>query len=605
MKKTQKKRLPWLQTKQSTNSQLSFDPFRAKLLLFLLSFAFIVFMARAVYLQLLPDDSTQLSGLANRQYERTLTLAKYRGSILDRRGEPLAISVKRPSFYINPKTFTISLQKRKLLAQALEMDYADLSRLLKKDSHFRWLVRRSNPKQRTAIENLKLSEIRQTFEPARFYPSGEITSSLLGIVGSDDQGLTGIEHTYNDVVSGQASKVIEARDARGNTILFDANHSLPEEPGFNLVLTIDRALQEIAYEKLEAGVLAAKAKSGLALVMDPHSGAILASVNYPSFDPNAPKLLSIDRTRHLPLMNTFEPGSVLKPIHLSLGFKTGQLSLQTKEDCENGKYRIGRHVIHDSHVLKEDILGIQDIVTHSSNVCTLKLVEKLGKNAVFTNLQDFGFSESSSDIFSFTGLARGRLTEPKKWSDVQFANIAFGQGLTTTALEIASAYSVFANGGRLMVPRMVSRVESADGQVIEEFLPKIKREVLSASIAGEWMNILRTVVDKGAVLAQSPKYTTAGKTGTTQKVDSMTGRYSHSLHLASFIGIAPALDPHLVIYVQIDEPQIEPHYGAIWAAPVFRDLAEESLSYLNVAPDKKPSLAIRENPEINKIVPKD
>ena len=316
---------------------------------------------------------------------------------------------------------------------------------------------------------------------------------------------------------------------------------------------------------------------------DPHTGRILALANYPSFNPNAYSKLDLNRTRNSATKLLFEPGSITKPLVISYALEEGETTRSEIHNCEkDGRYEISKGLyIHDEH--PQEFMTTAEILIHSSNICTAKVAQRLGPQQTFLALKKFGLSRKNPFV---PGTAAGRLSEWKTWQPIQLANIAFGQGFLVNGLDIVQAYSVFANGGYLVTPYLLERVESSTGKTVKSSESGERKPILSPSTAAAMKGFLARVVREGTgSRAISALYTTGGKTGTAEKYDLKLKKYSDNLRVASFAGFAPVLDPHLVIFVAIDEPKQKPYYGGRWAAPAFREIADRSLKYLNVAPD--------------------
>jgi cell division protein FtsI (penicillin-binding protein 3) len=408
-------------------------------------------------------------------------------------------------------------------------------------------------------------------------------------VGSENQGLMGIERQFQNLLAGKTSAVSPSKDARGRTILYSSDMAAPDLPGHTIQLTLDHAIQEITEEALSAGVSAARAKSGFAIVTDPHTGKILALANVPTFDPNQISRVKTEYTRNFALLDLFEPGSTIKPFVVAGALEKKKTNINELHNCENGVYRAGGVVFRDDH--PATLLTTADTIVRSSNICTFKIAERLGKQGLFDTLRNFGFAGGISIPDMFPPAMRGHIAKPATWKPIRFANVAFGQGMTVTGIEMAMAYGALANGGNLMRPILVDRITSPSGEIVYASTPEATAHVLSIESARQMRDILaRVVTDKQGTASKAitSEYTTGGKTGTAEKVDPVLKAYSAEKRIASFAGFAPVADPYLTIFVVIDEPGVKPAYGGLWAAPVFADIAERSLRYLNVAPDKKP-----------------
>jgi len=522
--------------------------------------------------------------MADNQYHRTIELSPYRGAILDRRGEPLAISIRKPSVAVNPRLFNASSPEAVTVARILKIPFQRIKALSSKKSYFSWLSRRIDLRRAEEIQALGLPGINIINEPSRFYPTGESAAHLIGFIGSDNSGLSGLEKQFDADLKGQAFKVIATKDARGQFILRETLGAAPEKSGNNLYLSIDRVIQEIAESELEHGIKNANAKRGFVIVSDPHTGKVLAVANYPAFDPNYPKALKMADTKNAAFLDVFEPGSVTKPFVIATAMDTKKTTTTEVHDCENGLLKIGRERIRDIH--KADKLTTEETIMKSSNICTYKIALKMGKEATHKSIIDFGFTNREQAL-GFPGQMFGRLAHHDTWKSIRFANVAFGQGFMVTGLEMVQAMGALANGGKLMKPMLVEKIASSDGSIVTNGTPEIVRQVISPKTAKSMRNILeKVVVDGTGKRAATDAFTTAGKSGTAQKVDPGIKGYSKDKYIASFVGFAPVKDPYIVIYVQVDEPGIKPYHGGTWAAPIFSRITDRTLKYMNVAPDK-------------------
>ncbi len=563
------------------------------LLAFLTIFA--VIAGRAILIQIFPLYSDNLSPIADRQYNQQIELAPYRGAIYDRRREPIAISTRLPSLFVNPRIFHPTPDDVNKLATILRMDKKKIRGIANKKNYFSWLARKVPKHTAQQALSLNIKGLDAINEPNRFYPAGSSASNLIGAVGLDDTGLLGIERYFEKYLRGDPIKMHLFKDARGQLIFKESTQAAPEKPGHNIHLTIDRAIQDIAEEALIKGVRTAQAKSGFAIVSDPHTGRILAVANYPTFNPNDIQKLDMKRTTNKALMDGFEPGSVTKTFIIAEAIEQRKTTPDTLYDCEDGVYQVGGVTFRDSHKPPARLMTTTQTLVHSSNVCIFKIAETLGKQRLYDGLKKYGIGGGTVSL-GFAGEARGYISNPDNWRPIRFANIAFGQGFMTNGFELVQAFGAIANGGNLMQPYLVSKIESASGSTIISHSSQIERRVMTPETAKTMRRILQKVVDDGAKAAAMDDYTAGGKTGTAEKVDPATRAYSSTKRLASFAGIAPISDPHLVVYVAIDEPGKRPYYGALWAAPVFKEITEQTLRYLNVAPDKVKESPAKDSP---------
>jgi cell division protein FtsI (penicillin-binding protein 3) len=572
------------------NLPSGFDLSRASILAAILLGLFGVLIGRAAIIQIFPPSEEALKKIAAKQYEQRLLLAPYRGHILDRNGQPLAISLKKPSVAINPHVFSPSPTQINQLSALLDMPRDKLRSMSGKEAYFAWLKRKIDPATAQKVEGLALKGLYLVNEATRFYPLQSVAAHLIGAVGSEDHGLMGIERQFQNILAGKSIAVSPAKDARGRTILYSSNMAAPDLPGHTIQLSLDHAIQEIAEESLAAGVIKARAKSGFVIVSDPHTGKILALANYPTFDPNNIASVKMEHTRNYGLLDLFEPGSIMKPFVIATAIEQKKTTSEEPHNCENGVFRVGGVVFRDDHPAAT--LTTAETLIRSSNICTYKIADRIGKQGLFDTLVNFGFSGGLSIPETFPTALHGHVSNPAGWKPIRFANIAFGQGLTVTGLEIAMAYGAIANGGSLMRPILVDRITSPGGEISFAATPEATAHVISPETAKQIRHMLSLVVTDPhgtGSNAATADYTTAGKTGTAEKVDPALKAYSPLKRIASFAGFAPAVDPYLVIYVMIDEPTAGPnYYGSLWAAPLFSEIAERSLRYLNVAPDRLP-----------------
>lgn len=566
----------------------SFVAKRAHVIYVIMLSGFAILALRAIHIQLFPSSSKALHRIANRQYSKQIRLSRYRGGIYDHRGEPLALSIKKPSLYINPRQFAPQANQLKKLARLLNVQAQYIKKRSLRKGYFAWLKRKIQPNLAAKVKALQIEGLYSVLEPARFYPAAASLAPLIGYVGIDDSGLLGLERQYDKSLAGPPLILSQSRDAKGKALFLSAEDASPEQTGHHLYLTIDRAIQDITTKALQKGLHHAKSKRGFAIVMDPHTGRILAVANSPSFNPNNRHSFNLKQTKNLALVNRFEPGSVMKTFVLAQAIEEAMIHETTKFDVENGRLKINSRYIHDVHTPETKHLSAEEILVHSSNVGIYKIAAKLGAKKLYDALKRFGFSRRHTSL-GFPGEIQGYLSPWKSWREIRFANIAFGQGLTVTGLELAVAYSVIANGGVLVKPYLIDRIENSNHELTYTGSSARMNRVITATTAQRMRKILEKTVEDSAIRAKPVGYSAAGKTGTSQKIDEKTKSYSHDKHIASFIGFAPAKDPHVVIYVLVDEPNQAQSYGALWAAPIFAEIAEKSLSYLNVAPNPTPA----------------
>jgi cell division protein FtsI (penicillin-binding protein 3) len=535
-------------------------------------------LAKAVHLQVVQRD--WLRELAQDQYMRQIETPARRGDIFDRRGTPLAQSVEVDSIWIDPSMSKDLKATARALAKPLGLDKDELTARLVKAKRFAWVKRQARTDEVAAVTALDIEGLGFTREPRRYYPQRELAAHLIGLVGNDSAGLDGLEFAFDDMLTGQASQMSGFRDAKGRKLLTRGVDTALDRQGASVTLTIDRQLQYLAEKALGHSVEDAKATAGMAVVLDPKTGQLLALANYPRFNPNAPSGSAAGALRNRAALDAFEPGSTMKAFVVAGALEDKTIKEADTFFCENGSWTIGRHTIHDSHT--HGWLDAAKILQVSSNIGAAKVAQAMGREKLVDTYARFGFGERSG--LSLPGEPKGSVPYPK--AEVAFATEAFGQGLTVTAVQLAAAYGALANGGVLMHPYVVSKVVDADGLVLVENTPKEVRRVVSEKTARAVVTMLEGVVEKEgtAPRARMDEYRVAGKTGTAQKVDPVARGYSEK-RIASFIGMVPAEDPRAVILIVIDEPKTDV-YGGLVAAPAFKEIAAAAMPYLGVPPSR-------------------
>ena len=540
--------------------------------------AFATIAAKAVHLQVY--RSTWLSQKAANQYEKSLTISGKRGVIYDRNRSEMAVSINVTSIAAYPGQVENPKSTAKALARVLDLDARRLQTKLAAKKSFVWIKRQSTAKETSAIQDLDIAGIDFVTEYNRFYPQTTQAAQALGFSGIDGAGLEGIEFFYNQHLKGADINFMVFKDALGNGFRAGPGQTA-NTGGNNLILTIDSTIQYLAENALKEAVDRHSALSGLALVMHPPTGALLAIAHYPLFNPNSYTDFDKSVWRNRALTDTFEPGSTMKMFSAAAALEHGKITPNEIFFCENGTYKIGKNVVHDIH--KHGWLSLQQIVKFSSNIGAVKIAEKMGANNLYRTFRDFGFGQKTG--IDFPGETPGSLSHYSTWSKIDTGAISFGHGVSASALQLVTALSAIANGGNLMKPFLVREIVDPNGNSIHTFKPQKVRRALSARTATIVKNILKTVMTEGGtgVNAALDGYTAAGKTGTARKIDE-NGSYSKTKHTASFIGFAPADNPEVAILVIIDEPQGQ-YYGGVVAAPVFRQIAQQTLNYLNVPPE--------------------
>jgi len=444
------------------------------------------------------------------------------------------------------------------------------------------------PEQGHLLERLSLDGVGVVMEGRRFYPKGPLLSHVLGFAGMDGQGLEGLERRYEGDLQGEKRMTVLQRDALGRTVFPKGLKENAPASGHTLALTIDEVIQYIAEKELEDAVNRAHAKGGTIIVMDPHSGAILAMAVNPRFDPNAVASLTPDRWRNRALTDTYEPGSTMKVMVAAAALEEKVMMPGSMLFAENGQMAVANTTIHDHE--KMGWITFAQMIQKSSNIGAAKTGMALGEQRLYRYLQAFGFGQRT-DI-DLPGEVAGLLKAPKVWGRRSLASISMGQEIGVTPLQMVSAVSAIANNGVLMKPYVVSEIRDQKGGLLKDSLPQVKRRIVSPETARTLTAILEGVVTNGTgTKAAIPGFRVAGKTGTAQKIDPRTGTYSNTQFIGSFVGYVPADRPRLAMIVVIDEPQGEA-WGGVVSAPVFRRVGEQVLNYLGVAQDDQVKIAM-------------
>ncbi|OGW83114.1 MAG: hypothetical protein A2987_00080 [Omnitrophica bacterium RIFCSPLOWO2_01_FULL_45_10] len=487
----------------------------------------------------------------------------------------LAVNLPSESIFANPRQIIDKGGVSKTLASTLGLkEYFVRNRLSRKKS-FVWLKRKVSLKEAAEIKRLKIEGVEVIEESKRFYPNGQLACHVLGTVDTDNKGLEGLESFYDRYIKGESGWLISAQDARRRLVESYENSFFPPKNGLNLVLTIDEVIQHVAERELLKMYEKYNAKAASIIVMDPRSGDILALANFPNYDLNNRGRRPVESVRNRAINDFFEPGSVFKIVTASAALEEKVVGLNDKFYCENGEYRVGRRILHDHR--PHGVMTFKEVIEKSSNIGTVKVASLFGPERMYKYMRGFGFYEKTG--IDLPGEVTGMNRALAKWSRVSMLAIPMGQEVTTTAMQLACAISVISNDGLLMKPRVVKEIVDENGMVVKENPPKAVRRVISSRTAQTMRDILMGAVETGTgKKARIEDYDVGGKTGTAQKVEN--GAYSHERFIASFIGFAPVKNPCLSVVVCVDEPR-PVYYGGDVAAPVFKNVVDESLKYLN------------------------
>ena len=551
-----------------------------------LSGAFILVIVRLVNLQVM--QSAELTVKADRQHQKNVTLEGARGTIYDRNSKVLAMNMEVPSVFGVPASLGNPGAAARNLSPILHVKATELEKKLKQEKHFVWLARKLEPEQGRRLERLGLDGVGVVMEGRRFYPKGPLLSHVLGFAGMDDRGLEGVELRYEQYLRGEKRAVVLQRDALGRAVFPKGLNEEGAAAGHSLTLTVDEVVQYIAEKELDEAVTRSSAKSGTMIVMDPRTGAVLAMAVSPRFDHTTVGELAPDRWRNRALTDTYEPGSTMKAVIAAAALEEKVMTPGSMIYGENGQFAIANTIIHDHE--KAGWMTFAQMIQKSSNIGAAKVGMALGEWRVFDYLKEFGFGDKSG--IDLPGETAGLLRGPRQWGKRSLASISMGQEVGVTPLQMVTAISAIANGGVLMKPYVVSEIRNGKGQLVAQNMPQAKRRVISADTARTLTTLLEGVVTHGTGgKAAIPGFRVAGKTGTAQKVDPRTGKYSSTLLVGSFLGYVPAEDPRLAMIVVIDEPRGE-GWGGVVAAPVFRRVGEQVLNYLGVTVDEPVKLAM-------------
>jgi cell division protein FtsI (penicillin-binding protein 3) len=555
---------------------------------------------RAVQLQV--RESAQLREWAENNYLREIEIAPRRGRILDRKGNELASTADLESVYCNPRQLAFVPDGSRRLAAALHMDARELDKSLagKREQYFAWVKRRVTPDESKAATALGITGVGLRKEPRRVYPNGALAATVIGHAGLDGKGLEGVELGFDKALQGTGMEVVGVHDRLGRDLLVDGAIDSSSSAGKDLVLSLDRYLTYETERILAETVTKYNAKAGMSVMIDPRTGEILAMASVPTYNPNDPSDAAKRGARNRTISDTFEPGSTLKTFTFAAALDAGKVRPEDKFDCQMGQLVVGKFHIRDDH--PKGVLTAAEVFKHSSNIGTVKIARRIGKEALWNALDRFGFGRPT--YLGLPGERRGILRPISRWGEIEFATHAFGQGLTVTPVQLAAGFAAIAAHGVYHPPRLALHYVGSDGKTEPIERPPEARgdtRVMSESAARTLLTIMQGVTEDGTAKAAAiPGYAVAGKTGTAQKVTN--GRYDSSKFLSSFVGIVPADNPRLVVAVMIDEPQ-GIHYGGVVAAPAFKAIAEGALRYLGVAPsspvvaDKKDKKPIKPEPK--------
>jgi cell division protein FtsI (penicillin-binding protein 3) len=553
--------------------RLQLPAWRARLILLLLLATFALLLGRAVYLQGLHNDFLRERGEA--RYGRVLEITAHRGIIMDRNGEPLAVSTPVESVWASPDDVHVTPEQERQLAKLLNLSVSELrKRLEDKKRDFVYLRRQLPPDDAAKVVSLRLPGIFLQREYRRYYPAGEVASHLVGFAGMDETGQEGLELALQDWLAGKPGSRRVIKDRLGHIVEDVESIRAPQE-GRDLRLSIDSKIQYLAYRELKSAVLAHKARAGGIVVLDARTGEVLALANYPSYNPNNRDTRDPARYRNRAVTDLFEPGSTLKPFTAAAALAAGLYTANTVVQTAPGKLQVSGKTIHDAH--PQGALTVAQVIQKSSNVGAAKIALSLPKEKLWAMLSGVGFGILPES--GLPGEVAGRLRPYSSWRPIEQATLSYGHGISVSLLQLARAYSVFTGDGELMRLTIVR----ADTPTTPERVLKPE-----AAVAVRRMLEMATQTGGTAPKAQVTGYRVAGKTGTAHKIEN--GGYASDKYVSSFVGFAPASDPRLIVAVMIDEPRNGEYYGGLVAAPVFSAVMAGSLRLLAVPPDAPEAL---------------
>ncbi|WP_371323383.1 penicillin-binding protein 2 [Dechloromonas sp. ZY10] len=548
--------------------ELALQGWRSRMVGLLLMGAFLVLVARGFYLQVINNDFLQEKG--DSRYLRDIEVSASRGKITDRNGDLLAVSTPMKSVWAIPADARAMTQPQKQqLAGLLEMNVREVDSRLASDKTFVFVKRQVPPETADRVAALKLPGVHQEKEYRRYYPTADMTAHIVGFTGVDDKGLEGVELAFQNALLGRPGSRTVIRDRRGN-IVEDVGAMRPPLDGKEIRLALDSKIQYIAYSQLKTAIAEHKAKAGGVVVIDTRSGEILALANWPTYNPNNRQNLSGAQLRNRAVTDTFEPGSTMKPFTAALALEKGKFRYDTVINCAPGKMTIGTATISDSH--PHGALTVAQVIQKSSNIGASKMALSFPPKEMWEMFDALGFGQLPQ--LGFPGEVTGRLRPWKNWRPIEQATMSYGHGISTSLIQMARAYTVFARDGDL-IPLSLLRTNEPRVHGAQVFSAQTAREVRA-------MLELAAGPEGTAPKARVPGYRIGGKTGTAHKLEA--GNYANK-YVASFVGIGPISDPRLVVAVMIDEPSAGRHYGGDVAGPVFSQVMGASLRTLGVVPD--------------------
>ena len=543
---------------------------RSKFIVAMLALVFIVLIARAAHVQVFGNAFFQRQGEV--RFARTLELPASRGRILDRNGLLLASSVVAPSIWAIPEDVERNPAKLQQLAKLLGLPMAELNkRLADEDKTFVWLKRQVDEPVARQIAELKIPGVYQRKEYKRKYPEGEAAAHVVGFANVENKGQEGAELSFEKQLAGHAGSRRVIKDRLGR-VVEAVGDEVPPVDGRDIQLSIDSKVQFFAYQKLRDAVTKHKAKSGSVVVLDAQTGEVLALANYPSYSPDNRRHLTGAQLRNIAVTDTFEPGSVMKPVTVAMAMEAGKVTPQTVINTAPGSYQLDRFTIRDTH--NYGALTVEGVIQKSSNIGALKIAQKLKAQEMWDTYTALGYGRKPD--LAFSGAAAGRLRPWKTWKPVEQATVSYGYGLSASLFQMAHSYTAFSHDGRVIPATLL---KSADGEAVQGV------RVFSEKNARAVRKMLQMAAGPGGTgqRAQTVGYSVGGKSGTARKQQG--SGYASGKYRAWFAGMSPIDKPRVIVAVMVDEPSNGEYYGGLVAAPVFSEVVQQTLRIMGVQPD--------------------
>jgi cell division protein FtsI (penicillin-binding protein 3) len=525
-------------------------------------------------------DGAMLQAKADDQVERVVKLHSHRGSILDRHGKALASSIEVPSIYIHPKQLTNPDQAAQDLAAILGLPPDEVLEKARSGKSFVWLARKVTLAQGEAVRELKLRGVGIEYESKRYFPQQDLAGHIVGFVGMDNEGLAGLEAAFDSKLRGGSTEIRAMRDARGQMLMMMEPPTLNAQEGQSVVLTLDQNIQRITEIALERAVKDHNAKGAVGIVMDVHTGEVLAMAQWPRFNPNRYKDYQAADWRNRAIQDAYEPGSIFKPFLYAAALSAGVITPNQRIDIGDGSFTIGEYTIKDTHYVANMTAELS--VIESSNVASYKIAKALGREAFYEALKSLTFGHKTG--INLPGENAGLMWHHTRWPEITFANIAFGQGISVSPMQLAVALSALGNGGDVMRPLLIKEIRDRNGNVVERHDPEVMQHVFTkAAIEQANRAMLKVVTEGTGSLAMVESYPVGGKTGTPEKINPRTRRYTKTHWMGNFIGLAPMDNPRIAVVVLVDEPN-PVRLGGKVAAPAFSEIVSQTLPYMGVYP---------------------